>query len=394
MKIEELYNELSQVKHVKYLMLNNCSIQTLNNETLPPIPTLTCIIFINCNDNIFKAFAKQEKLQQIAVCIDKLTNTGFPHGVFKEICMNCKNLDHLVVKGDGTRSFFESNEFLFKVRKLETSMITFNWFVGLQKPRLKFIESQIGSLKDLTIDQLPFDFDGGHVLKYIIEGMNLNQFYYGSIPLIVDGYKQKEVKEFEASEIQITSAIEMTKQFKCHKFILKLSNTEISSDAIEKFIDAQNYFFDDIREFVVIDNSCGSFGVFLGFYKKLRFLQKLTFRTKDRCINSILKELPLMFRLEEIQLTSTAPRASERYQTIKVFAPNLKIIRVDDNSVQEAQGHFRDNVEVAAVNEANALGSVNAQRVNEDAELRKNRGRDDDDDDEDEENNDGCKKRI
>ena len=316
--IEDLKNEINKVKVLKCLILDNCSIETFNNVALHPIPTLTCIIFIKCNDNIFKAFAKQEKLQQIAVCNDEYNCNGFPHVVFKEICRNCKNLDHLVLDGAGTGNFLEYDDFRFKVRKLETSMITIHWYVGLKKPRIKFLESQKRCLKELTIHQLPYDFDGGHVHKYIIEEMNLDTFYYGKIPLILNGHKQ-DVKEFEASEIQIASAIEMIKQFKCHKFKLKLSNIEVSSDAIEKFVDAQNICFDDLKEFEVIDNSRGTFGVFLGFYKKLKFLQKLTFRTKDRCINNILKELPVMQHLKEIQLTSTAPRTSERYQIILKF---------------------------------------------------------------------------
>jgi len=72
----------------------------------------------------------------------------------------------------------------------------------------------------LTIHKLPFDFDGGKVLKYIIEEMGLQKFYYGKIPLILNGRKQ-DVKEFEANEIQITSTYEMFRQFPS-KYYLRL----------------------------------------------------------------------------------------------------------------------------------------------------------------------------
>ena len=258
------------------------------------------------------------------------------------MCKNSKNLDHLVLIGAGTGSFFDCDEFPFKITKLETSMITFHWYVGIKGARVDFLRSQKGSLKELTIHELPYDFDGGKVLKYIIEEMNLNTFYYGKIALILNGQKQK-VKEFTASEIQITSAFEMIRQFpSIEKFTLKLSNTDVSSDAIEKIINPPTEIFKNLKEFEVIDNSKyrGIFGIFLGLFKNLRNLQKLTLRTQDRNLNTILEYLQIMPKLEEIQLTSTSPRAVERYQAILKLAPNLKNIFIPSQTFNEANQAF------------------------------------------------------
>jgi len=54
-------------------------------------------------------------------------------------------------------------------------------------------------------------------MKFIFEEMDLEIFYYGNIPLILNGRKQ-EVTAFEANENQIESAIEMFRQFPCKYF--------------------------------------------------------------------------------------------------------------------------------------------------------------------------------
>jgi len=387
---EDVVREFRGKKTIKSVQMKQCSVEKLNNEALSPSRTLTAVAFDNCDASIFKLFKNQEALTKIEVSNNDWTWNRFPHDIFNEICGKSKNLEHVVLDGIGTGSYFDCDKFPYEIKKLETSMITFNWYVGLKSARVNFLESQRGSLKDLTIHELPYDFDGGEVLKYIIEEMDLKTFYYGKIPLILNGKKQ-EVKEFEASEIQITSAIEIIKQFKCQKFILKLSNRELSVDYLKKVIDSVANIFNDITEFEVIDNSCGLFGVFVGLYGKFTNLEKLTFRTNDRNINKILECLPLMPNLEEIYLTSTAPRASERYQTILKFAQNLKIIRVQDNSVGEAQGYFGDRVNVAAIEEANAPSRSNTQRENEGDESRRNTGGGDEDDGDDGDDYGACK---
>lgn len=216
-KFKNFY-EFSQLcgnlKRVKSLSFQNCGIDQSGLESLSILPTLESISFEKCNDNIYKAFIKQNSLTKIQVQNDDWTWNGFPHETFNEICKNCKNFDHLVLKGAGTGSYFDSDEFPFKIKKLETSMITFHWYVGIKTERVSFLRSQRGDLKELTIQQLPNDFDGGRVLKYIFAEMNLDTFYYGKIPLILNGKKQ-EVEEFAATEIQIRSALELIEQFPC-----------------------------------------------------------------------------------------------------------------------------------------------------------------------------------
>jgi len=151
---------------------------------------------------------------------DDWTWNGFQHEILCGMKFNCKNIKHLVLIGAGTGSFFVSNSFSFKLYILDTTNITFHWYVGIMSGKINYSKDQLGHLKELTIHKLPFDFDGGKVLKYIIEEMNLDKFYYGKIPLILNGRRQ-DVKEFEANEIQITSTYEMLRQFPS-KYYLRL----------------------------------------------------------------------------------------------------------------------------------------------------------------------------
>ncbi|XP_070508708.1 uncharacterized protein [Chironomus tepperi] len=342
---------LSNLNALKSLRLNDCHICAINNETLAPIRSLKSLTFNKCSDNVFKIFTNQETLEKITVGNDQWTWNGFPHDILNQICRNSKNLNHLVLDGAGTGSYFDCDDFPYKITKLETTMISFNWYVGIRTQRNAFLKSQQGSLKDLTIHQLPYDFDGGKVLKYIIEEMDLNNFNYGNIPLIVNKVKQ-DVPGFTASEIQITSAVEMIKQFLCLKFTLIISGTDIASDEIEKKVNPPSNLFKNVKEFEVVDNSeyRGIFGVFLGLMKNLNNIQKLTLRTMDRNINTIIECLPKIDKLEDIYVTSEAPRVAERLRALRQCSPNLKKLSLPEKYLNEANAEFKGlNVEIIGI---------------------------------------------
>jgi len=215
--IDELSSFINDLSNLKSLTLNKCNLDQHFNKNLPGKLTLKTIYFNKCNDNIFKAFSSQSSVEKIIIRNDDWTWNGFPHEIVNDMMSNCKNIKHLVLIGAGTGSFFDSDNFSFKLEKLDTTMITFHWYVGIKNGRVSFLKTQLGNLKELTIHKLPFDFDGGKVLKFIIEEMGLQKFYYGKIPLILNGKKQ-DVKEFEANEIQIQSTFEMFRQYPCKYF--------------------------------------------------------------------------------------------------------------------------------------------------------------------------------
>ena len=198
--------------NLKSLHLEKCLIGGKEINSLPPITTLKSIIFDECRGNLFKYFKNQQSIEKVGIYRHQWTSRAFSTSDFNEMAANLPNLNHIVLDGTGTSGYFDCGHFPFKIKKLEAYLMTFNWTQTI--PRLDFLKSQQGSLKELTIHKLPYDYDGGEVIKFIIEKMELEKFYFGKIPLILNGRKQK-VKEFTAWEVNITAAFEMFRQFPC-----------------------------------------------------------------------------------------------------------------------------------------------------------------------------------
>ena len=211
---KEFNDIVGNISTIKSINFDKCHINCIQNEALPILTSLKSLSFNKCNNNIYNVFVRQTSVMKFTIANEDWTWNGFPHETFNKMAEKSTNLDEIELIGAGTGSFFDSDEFKFKIRKLITTMITFHWYVGIKTERTSFLKSQLGHLKDLTIHQLPNDFDGGRVLKFILNDMKLESFYYGKTPLILNGKKQ-DVKEFEASEIQIQSAFELVRQFPC-----------------------------------------------------------------------------------------------------------------------------------------------------------------------------------
>ncbi|KAL7014189.1 hypothetical protein ACKWTF_015792 [Chironomus riparius] len=211
--IPEIIDFFKGFSNLIKLKLWNCHIsEEVHRQRLNPIPSLKEIFFEKCDGNFFKIFHHQISIDKVTVRNLEYTWNGFAHDDFVDLVKTLNNLDFLVFEGSGTGSFFDFDNFPFKVRKLDTWFISFHWYVGIRNARKRFLESQKGKLEELTIHNLPNDFDGGNLLKFVIENMELRKFYFGKIPLILDGVKQP-VTEFSANELQICSLYEMFRQY-------------------------------------------------------------------------------------------------------------------------------------------------------------------------------------
>ena len=134
---------------------------------------------------------------------------------------------------------------------------------------------------------------------------------------------------------------------KCFRLII--SETDIASDEIENVINPGTNLFWNLQEFIVIDKSKhqGIFGVFLGLYKNLKFIKKLSLITMDRNIIVILQEcLPEMTELEEIHISSTKVKVNDLFVTIRRFAPKLKKLSIAKQYMDEAKDFFGNTVEI------------------------------------------------
>lgn len=195
---------------LKDLKLEKFNIEEFDGSKVFDFPVVNSLSFEKCNGNVYKIFKNQNSIEKVTIIDREWSPTGYYFQDFNEMAVTQPNLNHLVLDGTATSLYFNLNDFPFKIKKLDAYLMTFYWMES--DPRTRFLESQKGYLKELTLEKLPYDYDGGSVLKYIIEEMKLEIFYYGKIPLILNGSKQN-VEEFQAREVQITSAFEMFRQF-------------------------------------------------------------------------------------------------------------------------------------------------------------------------------------
>jgi len=56
----------------------------------------------------------------------------------------------ILLIGPGTGSYFDYVELPFKITKLETSIITFRWYVVIKSKLFNFLESHKGDLNELN----------------------------------------------------------------------------------------------------------------------------------------------------------------------------------------------------------------------------------------------------
>lgn len=193
------------------MIFSCCTVKFDDQKVLPEISTLKSISFNKCDGEFYKLFTNQNSVEKITIINEDQTFDGFSHEDFNELMKKLKNVKHLVLKGTGTVSYFDYGCYSFSIEKLETDFIACSSRTT-EDHKLKFLESQKESLKELTIENLPNDFIGGKILKYIIENTNLLRFCYGKICLIDKGKKQN-VDKVSANENQISCIIELLRHY-------------------------------------------------------------------------------------------------------------------------------------------------------------------------------------
>jgi len=206
----DLQKIVKNLRRLESILFEHCNIEDVRKQ-LPKFMLLKSIYFHESSDDLFKIFHVQKTVEKISIVRMDWGN-DFSWVDFDEMAKNFQNLNSLIMKGHGTGYYFEHGGFPFKIRKIDAFLMTFDWTHHLSLPRTRFFESQKGHLKELRLEKLPYDYDGGAVMKYIIEDMKLEAFYYGKIPLILGGKKQ-DVETLRVSEVQIQTAFEMFRQF-------------------------------------------------------------------------------------------------------------------------------------------------------------------------------------
>ncbi|XP_070509054.1 uncharacterized protein [Chironomus tepperi] len=293
-------NFLMDFVNLKELWIEKCEVVDADSQALPLIPSLKVLKIDNFCQNIFKFFVHQKSVKQLK--FTKNTPGSALFDSFIELTASMPHLNHIILHKFGQNSFFEAENYPFKVQKFETGITTSWWSVT--EPRLNFLKSQQGTLKELTIHSLPYDDDGAEVLKFIIEKMNLKKFYLEKNPLILNGKKQ-DVRTLTVSEYEVCSMYEMFRQYPIESLTLRLTNTHIDAEAVGRILNPRTNLFENLQSLDVVDGSKqhANFSRFLGLYKNCRNIKKLAISTDDDKIRIVAKQfLPEMTQLADIRL--------------------------------------------------------------------------------------------
>lgn len=329
-----------------FLKINHDSFLKLDN-----IYNLKSISFEHCNENTFKIFELQKNLKKIVVKSNTSIYNSFSHKYFNKI-LNLNKISELILEGDGTAGYFNSNILPFYIETLNTTYLTYYWCNNINNDGIKYFTSKKGYLKNLTIHHLPFDFDGGKILKYIIEEMGLFSFNYDDISLIQNKQKQY-VTKFSATQYHITSIYEMFNQYNTiTTFILNLNNSIVLHKKIYTEINNNKNLniFNNLVTLIINDNSGDMhlLRLFITFIKQLYNIQNIIFNTQDLEINNILADIKLksLSKLKEITLSSTVPGNKERLDIIKNNVPKLKKLTIDIIYIPEAIKIFDTSINI------------------------------------------------
>jgi hypothetical protein len=222
------------------------------------------------------------RLQEVCVVNFASTWAGFNHDTLDSILMNSMNIQKLTLTGCGTGSYLDRDSFNYKLASFQSTVLTYHWYVGIRNARKTFLESQAASLKTLEIEELPYDFDGGKVLKYVFESLQLDTFIINKSHFIKSGTRQFP-RELTFNEIQLTAAIYLLTEFpSITKLTLILNNTDIDSDTVENTLRNCSCFRNITHLIVREPGTRDILGVYLDLFKSCINLQTLELETSSR----------------------------------------------------------------------------------------------------------------
>lgn len=148
---DECINCFKNLPNLWSLKFSNCLINILSSQILSPLSSLKSLTFEDCNDNIFKLFAKQESIEKITVIKNGWACNRFPRDTFLDIFKRSKKFNHLVLNGAGNGNYFDFDE--KEISNYITSIEAYHWYVGITPEQIK--ASQIQGSKEVVIHKLP-----------------------------------------------------------------------------------------------------------------------------------------------------------------------------------------------------------------------------------------------
>lgn len=208
------YDMMENLKALNHLEVSKSQLfitEYPNHSFLPNLKSITISVSTRDFLRLFKAFKTLERIK----FIDETQ-----HGYYAEFLFELSNLleavpniKHLTLEGAGTSNFFTQGCNNFKLQKLDAFLVTPSWKHDINNPRLEFLQSQREHLKELNLSTAPYDYDGGKILKFILEEMNLEKFVCGNLKLIENGNRVETIDEVSFTEVQTNYGCELMRQF-------------------------------------------------------------------------------------------------------------------------------------------------------------------------------------
>jgi hypothetical protein len=215
---------LSKLKNLKELHINSCIMFDYDpTEKLPEnLPKIDSALLTDSSELFFEILKNFKTIRKFKFIKNERNSESFKYVLLDELLAAVPSIKHLILEGSSTRGYLarQLENFPFKLRTIEADGVNLSRNSG--EARLKFFKSQVGSLKELRIKNLPHDFDGDEVLKFLIEEMGLEKFYYDGKALIENGRKVDGLKEILFDENTIKAGMELLRQFDGEVFIKKL----------------------------------------------------------------------------------------------------------------------------------------------------------------------------
>lgn len=205
---------LKKMKNLKELKISSGVMFAYDPNDIPEdLPMIESALLTDSSEIYFDFLKNFKNLKKFKFIKDDQSSGNFNFSKLNELLVAVPSIKHLILEGSSTRGFFSQqiDNLPFRLETIEADGINLSRHDG--QPRLAFLESQLGSLKDLRVKKLPYDNDGDQVLNFIIEVMNVQKFYYDGKAFIENGEKVKGIKEIWFNENTIKAGMELVKQF-------------------------------------------------------------------------------------------------------------------------------------------------------------------------------------
>lgn len=208
LQFQSFFKILGRLKHVEII---SCELKVLVDIESLNLPNLQSVSLKNSSNSFFKAFEGFKHLEVLKyVSYDK--NVTLTRDL-NDLLVKLPTIQHLSLDDVNSAFFINAGPFDFKLSELDVYSTTPDYVRDSFYSERLFYESQEGHLKEMNLQKLPYDNDGGEILRFLLEEMNFEKFVINKTTLIENGSKVEGIDEIEINQMQIFAGLELLRQF-------------------------------------------------------------------------------------------------------------------------------------------------------------------------------------